>query len=58
MIVSEVRRAVFDHLGLHHRRTFADPWEFVRFAEEPKLGLACTTPPTRPEAVATTKARP
>ena len=31
-----------------HRRTFADQWEFVRFAEEQQLGLDFTTPPKRP----------
>ena len=56
MIVSEARRPVLDHLGMHYRRTFADQWEFVRFAEEPKLGLDCTTPPKR--AAPTAPAQP
>jgi hypothetical protein len=51
LCVGPARRAVLDHLGMHYRRTFADQWEFVRFAEEQKLGLDFTTPP-RPEAAA------
>jgi hypothetical protein len=39
---------VLDHLGIRHRRTFADQWEFVRFAEQQRLGLDFTTPPKRP----------
>jgi tRNA A-37 threonylcarbamoyl transferase component Bud32 len=58
LCVNEARRVVLDHLGTRYKRTFADQWEFVRFAEEQKLGLDLTTPPKRPEAVATTAAKP
>jgi hypothetical protein len=49
LCVGEARRIVLDQLGLQHQRTFADQWEFVRFAEEQKLGLDFTSPPKRPE---------
>jgi hypothetical protein len=52
LCVGEARRAVLDQLGMHHRRTFADQWEFVRFAEEQKLGLDFTSPPKRADAIA------
>jgi hypothetical protein len=45
LCVGEARRIVLDQLGLQHQRTFADQWEFVRFAEEQKLGLDFTSPP-------------
>jgi hypothetical protein len=48
LCVGDARRAVLDQLGLQHRRTFADQWEFVRFAEEQHLGLDLTSPPRRP----------
>src|SRR5262249_43906908 len=52
LCVGEARRAVLDVLGTRYRRTFTDPWDFVRFAEEQKLGLDFTSPPKRPEALA------
>jgi hypothetical protein len=50
--VGEARRVVLDQLGNRYHRTFADVWEFVRFAEEQKLGLDLTSPPKRPAALA------
>jgi hypothetical protein len=47
--VGPARRVVLDHLGNRYQRPFADVWEFVRFAEEQKLGLDFTSPPQRPE---------
>jgi hypothetical protein len=44
---------VLDALGTRYQRRFADHWEFVRFAEEQKLGLDFTSPPQRPEPLAT-----
>jgi hypothetical protein len=49
LCVGEARHAVLDVLGTRYGRTFADVWEFVRYAEEQKLGLDFTTPPRRPE---------
>jgi tRNA A-37 threonylcarbamoyl transferase component Bud32 len=46
--VGPARRAILDHLGIHYGRTFADQWDFVRFADEQNLGLDFTTPPKRP----------
>jgi tRNA A-37 threonylcarbamoyl transferase component Bud32/predicted transcriptional regulator len=46
--IPEARRVVLDQLGNRYRRTFADQWEFVRFAEEQKLGLDFTSPVQRP----------
>jgi hypothetical protein len=48
LCVGPARRAVLDQLGWQHQRTFADQWEFVRYAEERKLGLDFTSPPRRP----------
>jgi hypothetical protein len=47
--IGGARRVVLDQLGNRYRRTFADMWEFVRFAEEQKLGLDLTSPPRKPE---------
>jgi tRNA A-37 threonylcarbamoyl transferase component Bud32 len=58
LCVGPARRDVLDHLGMHHGRTFADQWEFVRYAEEQKLGLDFTTPPQRPESLATAGTKP
>jgi tRNA A-37 threonylcarbamoyl transferase component Bud32 len=44
----ETRRVVLDQLGNRYHRTFADQWEFVRYAREQHLGLDFTTPPKRP----------
>jgi hypothetical protein len=41
------RRLVLDRLGRHYRRPFADRWDFVRYAEEQKLGLDFTSRPRR-----------
>jgi tRNA A-37 threonylcarbamoyl transferase component Bud32 len=56
--VYEPRRVVLDQLGNRYHRTFADVWEFVRYAEEQKLGLDFIKPPQRPEVVATTPPKP
>jgi tRNA A-37 threonylcarbamoyl transferase component Bud32 len=48
LCVGEARRAVLDVLAERYHRPFADQWEFVRFAEEQKLGLDFTSPPKRP----------
>jgi hypothetical protein len=42
------RRAILDHLEYRHQRPFATQWDFVRFAEEQKLGLDFTRRPQRP----------
>jgi hypothetical protein len=41
------RRAVLDQLERHYQSTFADQWDFVRFAGERGLGLDLTSPPAR-----------
>ena len=41
--------ARLEQAGNRYQRPFADLWEFVRFAEEQKLGLDLTSPPQRPE---------
>jgi hypothetical protein len=46
--IGKARRLVLDHLGNRYHRTFADVWEFVRYAEEHKLDLDLTSPPRRP----------
>jgi hypothetical protein len=48
LCVGPARRAILDHLGNRHGRTFTDQWDFVRFAEERKLGLDFTNPTQRP----------
>jgi hypothetical protein len=53
--VGEVRRVVLDQLGHRYRRTFADPWDFVRFAREQQLVLDFASPPQRPDRVAAAK---
>jgi serine/threonine protein kinase len=47
LCVGSARRCVLDELGVRHQRRFPDQWEFVRFAQEQKLGLDFTTPPKR-----------
>jgi hypothetical protein len=42
------RKVVLKHLGNRYCRTFANHWEFVRFAQEQQLDLDLTTPPKRP----------
>jgi hypothetical protein len=44
----ENRQIVLRHLGNRYGRTFADHWEFVRFAQEQGLDLDLTSPPKRP----------
>jgi hypothetical protein len=39
---------VLEQLARHHGRPFADQWDFVRYAEENKLGLDFTSPPRNP----------
>jgi hypothetical protein len=46
--VGEARRLVLNQLARHYQRPFADQWDFVRFAQEQKLGLDLLTPPQRP----------
>jgi hypothetical protein len=46
--VGEARRLVLGQLARHYQRPFADQWDFVRFAQQQKLGLDFTTPPHRP----------
>jgi hypothetical protein len=45
--IGQARRVILDRLEDRYRRKFADHWEFVRFAQEQKLGLDSTTPPKR-----------
>jgi hypothetical protein len=47
-VVGPARRVILDQLGYHHQRTFADQWDFIRFAEENKLGLDFMSPPRGP----------
>ena len=42
--VGPVRRLILDHLANFHQRKFIDQWDFVRYAEEKRLGLNFTTP--------------
>jgi hypothetical protein len=44
----KARKIVLELLGNRYGRTFANHWEFVRFAEEQHLDLDFTTPPKRP----------
>jgi hypothetical protein len=53
--VGETRRLVLDQLGRHYQRPFADQWDFVRFAQERRLGLDLLTPPRRPGSPAASK---
>jgi hypothetical protein len=46
--VGEFRKVILTHLGNRYHRRFDTHWQFVRFAEEQKLGLDFTTPPKRP----------
>jgi hypothetical protein len=48
LCVGEARRVVLDQLGSRYGRPFEDQWDFVRFAEEQKLGLDFTSPVQRP----------
>jgi hypothetical protein len=51
LFVGEARRIVLDVLGGRHGRHFVDQWKFVQFAEDRRLGLDFTTPPSRPDPV-------
>jgi predicted Ser/Thr protein kinase len=42
------RKIVLEHLGKRYGRTFANHWEFVRYAKDNGLKLDFTTPPKRP----------
>jgi hypothetical protein len=44
----EARNVVLKHLGNRYGRSFANHWEFVRFAKEQHLDLDLTSPPKRP----------
>jgi hypothetical protein len=44
-----IRQVILAQLGNRYRRTFRDVWEFVRFAQEARLGLDFSTPPQRPD---------
>jgi hypothetical protein len=46
--VGQARRVVLEQLEHRYRGKFVDQWDFVRFAQEKKLGLDFTTPPRRP----------
>ena len=39
LCVGSARRAILDQMEYHHRRSFADQWDFIRFGEEQNLGL-------------------
>jgi hypothetical protein len=43
----EARKVILKHLGNRYHRTFANHWEFVRFAQEQHLDLDLTSPPKR-----------
>jgi hypothetical protein len=45
----EARKVVLKHLGNRYGRTFANHWEFVRFAKEQRLDLDLLSPPKRPK---------
>jgi hypothetical protein len=44
----QARQIVLKHLGNRYGRTFANHWEFVRYAKEQQPDLDFTTPPKRP----------
>jgi hypothetical protein len=44
--VGQARRIILDQLESHYKHAFADHWAFVRYAQEQKLDLDVTTPPT------------
>jgi hypothetical protein len=43
------RKVVLKHLGNRYGRTFANHWEFVRYAQEQQLDLDFLSPPKRPK---------
>jgi serine/threonine-protein kinase len=48
LCVAEARRVILDQLEARYNRKFIDHWDFVRYAEEQKLGLDFSSPPKRP----------
>jgi hypothetical protein len=48
LCVGAARRVVLDQLGSRYDRHFENQWDFVRFAEEQKLGLDFASPVQRP----------
>jgi hypothetical protein len=48
------RQVILKHLGNRYGRTFANHWDFVRYAREHDLGLDFTSPPKRPRPNAPT----
>lgn len=56
--VGLIRRLVLDHLGNSYHRTFADQWDFVRFAREQRIKLDFVSLPQRPEATTTAATKP
>jgi tRNA A-37 threonylcarbamoyl transferase component Bud32 len=56
--IGEAPRIVLDQLGNRYRRTFADPWQFIRFAQDQHLELDFTTAPQRPEPAGAATTRP
>src|SRR5262249_10274154 len=51
LCVDEARRVVLEQLENRYRRTFADHWAFVRFAQQQNLGVDFTSPPRRPASL-------
>ena len=49
LCVGPARRLVLDQLQRHYGRSFADQWDFVRFAQAQHPELDLTSPPTRPQ---------
>jgi hypothetical protein len=45
LCVGGARGVVLGQLGRHYDHSFADQWDFVRFAEEQRLGLDVLGPP-------------
>jgi tRNA A-37 threonylcarbamoyl transferase component Bud32 len=45
----KARKVVLKHLGNRYGHTFANHWEFVRFAQEQHLDLDLLSPPKRPK---------
>jgi hypothetical protein len=45
--VGEARTVIVEQLGYRYKRTFADIWEFVEWAEKNEPGLDFTSPPKR-----------
>jgi hypothetical protein len=49
LCIDPARRVILDRLEDRYQQRFVHHWDFVRFAEEKKLGLDFRTPPRRPE---------